>query len=172
MLWFPLFRSALQYSQNVVDRGPVTWILLPTRCRHLPQFLGVAPGRGEDWCLRSHAFKNTKDRHIIVVRGKWDTVRQDLRGHLNVPAGFVSREAHFVDGHPHRIHVCLFGRTTPLGLKPVRIQQFRRTPTPGVGTTGRRRLRCGGRNHIAGDPREPNIRKTSATIVGYEDICL
>jgi hypothetical protein len=93
--------------------------------------------------------------------------------YLNDSSRPVLREAHLVDGHRHRIHVGAFRGTAPLGPEPFRIYQLRRTPAQGVGTTGRRLLGCNGsRTQIPGDPRQSNIRKTSATFFRDEDISL
>ena len=71
----PFLRGILQHAEDVVDRRAIARILLPTSSCHLPQFLGVAAGRGKDWSRGSQIIKDTKDCHVIVARGKWDTVR-------------------------------------------------------------------------------------------------
>ena len=75
MLGFPLVRSTAQRSQDVVDRRSLAGILLPTRCRHFPQFSSVSTGSGKNWCLGSHTLKDAEDRHTIIVLVKRDSVR-------------------------------------------------------------------------------------------------
>ena len=70
------------------------------------------------------------------------------------------------------MYVGLFCRSTPLGSKPFRIQQFRRAPTRAVVTTITRHGTSSNGKHIGSDPGESNIRKKSATIVGNENVFL
>ena len=78
MFGFPLLGSTPQRGHDVVHCRSIARILLPTKRRHFPQFLGVSSGHGEDWCLGPHTFKYTVGCHVIVVPIKWYSVRQNL----------------------------------------------------------------------------------------------
>ena len=91
---------------------------------------------------------------------------------LNTRALFAVKEAHFVDGHRHRIDVGRFRRAIHFGTEPFRIQPFRRGPAQCVVTSAGSGSGDANGCRIGSDPRETNVRKTSGTVIRDEDVSL
>jgi len=78
MLRFPLLCRDYQRTQDVVDRGSLARFHIPAGSRHVPQFLRVAPGDGENRFLRWLASNDLKHRRIVTVLVERDSVCQNL----------------------------------------------------------------------------------------------
>ena len=154
---FPLFGSNLQHPQDCTGFRSLSWFLVPTRHRHFPKFLVVAPGDDEVRFFGSHPITDEEHYCHLLLLVKWELVRQNL-GLLQHSAEFAPKGAHLVDGHPHRIYVRPLGRTAPREIEPVRIQELRGRPTYSTATiNGGGVGHSGGGARIASDPHESNV---------------